>query len=267
MPWRETSPSNRTVVHRVAACEAVAVVRSTESRGGDRRRSCRNANAPRDRMGQRRAQSSAMAAKTAAIIAQIDRAVSLYETHRKTSNYDDLSDIESRVLRTEIAVLVDATLRRVAPPHSSYMGSTLATQVGALRALRRDYLDGFLATVEGLIRGDMFSDFLDMAEYLLEQDYKDPAAVLIGGVLEEHLRGLCTARGLPTTSDGKARKADTMNSNLAAASQYGKLDQKNVTAWLDLRNKAAHGKYDEYNAEQVRTMLHGVREFAARIQP
>ena len=56
-----------------------------------------------------------------------------------------------------------------------------------------------------------------------------------------------------------------MNNDLAFADVYSKLDQKNVTAWLDLRNKAAHGKYDEYNADQVRNLLVGVREFAARI--
>ena len=32
---------------------------------------------------------------------------------------------------------------------------------------------------------------LEMAEHLLAADYKDAAAVLGGGVLEEHLRQLC----------------------------------------------------------------------------
>ena len=45
---------------------------------------------------------------------------------------------------------------------------------------------------------------------------------------------------------------------------YSKLDQKNVTAWLDLRNKAAHGKYAEYQIEQVALMLDGVRNFVTR---
>ena len=43
-----------------------------------------------------------------------------------------------------------------------------------------------------------------------------------------------------------------------------KLDQKNVTAWLDLRNKAAHGNYGEYNQQQVEFMLHAVTEFMTR---
>ena len=37
------------------------------------------------------------------------------------------------------------------------------------------------------------------------------------------------------------------------------------TAWLDLRNKAAHAQYGEYNHDQVQNLLIGVREFAARI--
>jgi hypothetical protein len=36
-----------------------------------------------------------------------------------------------------------------------------------------------------------------MAEHLLDQKYKDPATVVVGSVLEEHLRQLCTAAGLP----------------------------------------------------------------------
>ena len=37
-----------------------------------------------------------------------------------------------------------------------------------------------------------------------------------------------------------------------------------VTAWLDLRNKAAHGHYLEYTKEQVELMLQSVRDFTAR---
>ena len=36
-----------------------------------------------------------------------------------------------------------------------------------------------------------------------------------------------------------------MNNDLACGNSYTKLDQKSVTAWLDLRNRAAHGRYGE----------------------
>jgi hypothetical protein len=43
-----------------------------------------------------------------------------------------------------------------------------------------------------------------------------------------------------------------------------KMDQKNVTAWLDLRNKAAHGHYEQYQKEQVALLISGVRDFITR---
>jgi hypothetical protein len=56
-----------------------------------------------------------------------------------------------------------------------------------------------------------------------------------------------------------------MNADLTKQGVYGKLDQKNITAWLDLRNKAAHGLYDEYSKEQVVLLLASVRDFIARV--
>jgi len=42
------------------------------------------------------------------------------------------------------------------------------------------------------------------------------------------------------------------------------LEQKSVTAWLDLRNKAAHGHYDDYDHQQVAALIRDVREFLIR---
>jgi hypothetical protein len=108
-----------------------------------------------------------------------------------------------------------------------------------------------------------------MAAYLLGEGYKDAAAVIIGGTLEEHLRQLCPKYTIdievPTSSGLKPKKADQMNADLSKKSAYTKLDQKLVTAWLDLRNKAAHGEYNEYTKQQVELFLSGVRDFIARI--
>ena len=108
-----------------------------------------------------------------------------------------------------------------------------------------------------------------MAEYLLAEDYKDAAAVMIGSVIEQHLRELAVNSAIEIARvDGAGKviflKADSLNAELTKAGLYGKLDHKNVSAWLDLRNKAAHGNYDQYNAEQVRIMSFGVGEFIAR---
>lgn len=143
--------------------------------------------------------------------------------------------------------------------------------VGILTAIQEQIRGGWIETTKGLVTAEVFADFLEMAEHLLSESYKDPAAVMIGSTLEEHLRQLCLAASIPIqdVSSGKAipRKADSLNADLAKAGKYSKLDQKQITASLDLRNKAAHGKYSEYTAEQVGLMLASVREFMTRVRP
>ena len=103
-----------------------------------------------------------------------------------------------------------------------------------------------------------------MASHLLENKYKDAAAVLIGTTLEVHIRNLADKHGISITKNGKPLKAAHLNAELEKVNIYNKLDQKNVTDWLDLRNKAAHGKYDEYDMSQVQLYLASVQDFLTR---
>lgn len=139
---------------------------------------------------------------------------------------------------------------------------------GVVYGLRHDVQADFVLSLEQLIHGELFADYLEMADHLLDEGAKDPAAVLGGGTLEAHLRHLCAKNQIPTTrSTAKGpepKKAEAMNQDLGAATVYAMLDQKNITAWLDLRNKAAHARYTEYTKEQVGNMLSGVREFITR---
>jgi hypothetical protein len=140
--------------------------------------------------------------------------------------------------------------------------------ISILQAIKDEIAGDWLISIKELVSAELFSDFMDMAQHLLSQKYKDPAAVIIGSVLEEHLRQLCIHNGIDIAieTDEKiiAKKADRMNSDLAKEEIYSKLDQKAVTMWLDLRNKAAHGKYNEYEASQVENMMSGIVEFISR---
>lgn len=64
---------------------------------------------------------------------------------------------------------------------------------------------GWLFSVKGLVAAEIFADFLEMAQYLLDQGYHTPAAVMAGSVLEEHLRQLCIKNGIDveTGSNGQ----------------------------------------------------------------
>lgn len=148
----------------------------------------------------------------------------------------------------------------------SYQTAPIAGIVTALRsALQADFLE----TASELIHGELFSDFVEMAQHLLDEGYKDPAAVVVGAALESHLRQLCVKHGIETevssSKDPRAKKAERLNQDLAKEGVLGKGDKKSVTAWLDIRNNAAHGNFDEYSAEQVKVMIMGVRDFILRM--
>ena len=146
-----------------------------------------------------------------------------------------------------------------------YLQDKVPEQVAIANALLSDIRKGYLKSLEEIIRADLFADYLEMAAHLEESGYKDPAAVLAGSTLEAHLRKLCNKHGVvPVSGSGKPKKTDTLNAELEKAGAYNKLDQKNVTAWLDIRNKAAHGRYGEYTKEQVKILITSVRDFINR---
>ncbi|WP_437712438.1 hypothetical protein WMF45_43145 [Sorangium sp. So ce448] len=109
-----------------------------------------------------------------------------------------------------------------------------------------------------------------MATYLCQEGFKDAAASLAGGTLEIHLRRLCHKHGIDvshTTADGGTRpkKSSQLNQELGKVA-YSMFDQKQVTAWLDLRNSAAHGKYTDYTAQQAMQFIDWLKDFMTRNQ-
>jgi hypothetical protein len=136
--------------------------------------------------------------------------------------------------------------------------------MGIATALRHDLANGYLVSYEERIHGEIFSDYLEMAQHICDTGYKDAAAVIAGSTLESHLRQMCQKAGVPIEADGKPKKADTMNADLYKATAYTSMQHKSITAWLGLRNNAAHGKYNEYAKPEVALFIAGIREFMTR---
>jgi hypothetical protein len=218
-----------------------------------------------------------MAADKAVALSQLDAVLEAYNQLRSRSKYEDLSDLGGAEV-TRVITLIAAAIDRLAPPGSRYrqQAQEILAKAGALNpytanlilgvalALRADYDAGRMQAIHELIHADLFADFLEMADHLLEEGYKDPAAVLAGGVLEEHLRKLSDKNNIATAGGARPKKAEALNMELVSKNVYSKLDQKSVTAWLDLRNKAAHARYADYAKEQVALMVQGVRDFLSR---
>ena len=86
------------------------------------------------------------------------------------------------------------------------MPATVKRGLGMLQAIRGEIELGWLTSTIGLISADIFNDFLEMAEHLLTEGYKDPAAVISGSALEKHLKNLCEANNIETTIERDGKK-------------------------------------------------------------
>ena len=207
---------------------------------------------------------------------QLNAVITDYESVLSQSKYDDGSDV-SIIKIMELQTRCISVIERTSGSKSIYSRQVMeisktkdivynhvAQQIGVAKALLFDIQNDYLKNLEETIHGDLFGDFLEMATHLIENGYKDAAAVMAGTTLEVHIRKLCDKHGLATTSGHKPKKAEALNAELAKEGVYTKLDQKNVTAWLGLRNNAAHGNYSEYTKEQVSLLIDNVKNFITR---
>ena len=137
-----------------------------------------------------------------------------------------------------------------------------------LEQIREEIEQGLIYSMKSLISADIFTDFIEMAEHLHENQYSLAAAVVAGSALESHLKSLAESNGIAVTIQIKDReapkKADTINADLVKAGVYTKLEQKIVIAWLGIRNEAAHGNSEAFSDEQVNSMIRDLPGFISK---
>ena len=144
-------------------------------------------------------------------------------------------------------------------PNPAERAKKIDEGLGILRAVNGEIEFGPLPQIEGLISGEIFGDFLDMAEHLLEQNYVVVAPSLIGAVLEDALRRIAKAHGIPVKPESD--NIASLNNKLADASVYTNFVRKKVALWNAIRDNADHGKFADNGGQDARGMLEGVRDF------
>ena len=125
-------------------------------------------------------------------------------------------------------------------------------------AAQDDFKGGYIVSLKSIIQAEVFDSELEQATELLQNGYKVAAAVIAGVVLETSLRDICTQEGIAHS------KLDKMNTDLAKAGVYNKLQQKRVTALADIRNSAAHGRSEAFSEGDVKMMITEIEQFLAK---
>lgn len=217
-------------------------------------------------------------------IKQLESILSEYQDLVNNSNNNDISDKNDSVEMGALITKSISAIERITNSKSEYYksiqiafneknkyryshnGLIIKHIIGIITALKSDLENDYLKSLSEIIHSDLFSGYIEMSSHLLEAGYKDPAAVLTGSTLENHLRNLCIKNEIDIEyENGKGKflpkKADTLNADLTKEGVYNKTYQKQITAWLDLRNNAAHGKYDQYSDIEVKLMISGILNF------
>lgn len=143
----------------------------------------------------------------------------------------------------------------------------IATLKGLKEDLEKDFLGDLLVQVEAEISGD----YMGQAEQLLEEGQSGkfdhvPAAVLSGAVLEKALKTLCNLQqpAIPVLkSNGEPKTMNLLIDDLKKAGLFNETKAKQLRAWADIRNHAAHGGFDQFNKKDVKQMIVGVNNFLA----
>lgn len=210
------------------------------------------------------------------IISQIDTLLSEFNRARDASPHNDLSGGLQEQEMIAISTRMKAAIERLAPKDSSYLadarsvggytGKMIIAYTGILQAMRDDYSAGYLKRVESLIQAGVFDNFLEMADELLSKKYKNPAAVVAGSTLEEHVRKLAASAGVRIVDSRlKKRKFDELAIDLVKSSVFSEPQRKIIVGWYSIRNEAAHGNYANVTETDVKLMIQGIREFIVRV--
>jgi hypothetical protein len=141
----------------------------------------------------------------------------------------------------------------------------VAPLVEVLRALREDVAKGYTRSVEEIVHGEVFEDFLEMAAELHSNGYHAAAAVIAGSVLEDHLRKLATKEGVAVVAtNGKALGVEALGQDLVKAKVFAEPQRKVIAAWYGQRTEGAHGRPENVIADEVGRMIPGIRDFIVR---
>jgi hypothetical protein len=158
-------------------------------------------------------------------------------------------------------------IERIREAYADNLPGATCPLFGVISALQSHVEGDYLRSGWSIAHVEIFDDHLQMANHLLDSGYKDAAAVMCGAVLESHLRQLCIANGIAieATRDGKVTRltGSPLNDALKTGNAYKGNEHKQVTAWLAIRNDAAHGQYNMYTDKQVTQLIDGIRRFVA----
>jgi uncharacterized protein YutE (UPF0331/DUF86 family) len=124
-----------------------------------------------------------------------------------------------------------------------------------VEALRDDWDKGLARRIEYVVIAETFAGFLDQAEDYHRGQKKIEASVLVSAVFEDGVRKLARLHGLD-----ERKPIDRLIDELAGQDVITDGAAKRLKAAADLRNKALHARWDEFDERDVGEAIRITRE-------
>lgn len=178
-----------------------------------------------------------------------------------------LSSYENPVLneiRDRVQALMPADISDFDDPLNPY--SDYRVLVSLVRSVEHAYQMGLLGDLREIIVTDVSQDYLEQGRELLEHGFFLSAAVTVGAVLEHSLRRMCEMVVPPIAAEKPTGEPKTLNlliEDLKKTGSFNELKAKQLRAWADVRNAAAHGEFGRFSRSDVEQMLVGIQNFLA----
>jgi hypothetical protein len=128
---------------------------------------------------------------------------------------------------------------------------------GVFGAAKSDYKGGYLFQVERALSGELFGDFVVVADRALSEGFKDVAAVLACAALEDALKRYAAAHGLDV--DGRSM-TEVVNA-LKSASLVSGPQKLLLESMPRVRDAAMHADWNKITAQDVGSVIGYVRQF------
>ena len=205
------------------------------------------------------------------IAARLNELVAESSALSQGNEYDQVDGLEAQKCRGWLTAAVnivqvvipdsDAGYRKnvemIAEADHGYMIHHAVGEVAAILVnLIKDNQTGLLTSVANHVRAEVLDDFLDHAELYIKDGRKDQAGVIAGVVFEDTMRRTCRTHDISE----KGKKLDNLISQLAKSSVLSATKAKRARVAADVRNKATHAQWDEFDENDVKTTIEFTEE-------
>lgn len=169
----------------------------------------------------------------------------------------NISDYES--LMTEVLSLIPhiygfghPNSQRVINAYNQQSLKGLKIVKGIIEGTKNNIEKGLISEITESITIDIKTDFLNSAQEFIENDQKDPAAVLGCVVLEDSLKKLAKKNGIEGV---QSKEMSVVANTLLSKKIIDKFTHSSILSFRNLRNAAFHAQWDEISLESVRLLL------------